>query len=138
MKMIDPNTRFNETLTEQEIFDHISYHLGTQDRRSVQSNGLCVYRGPNNRSCAVGYLLKDNEVDEKINGKGIRALYFDGYCPERLEPHVDLLVSLQGIHDTTSYWTDNRINMKHRLAHTASVNKLDSTILDNPDLAWNK
>jgi len=78
-------------MTAQEVFDIAVGGVLKQGALSAES-GRCFYRGPNGLKCAVGQLLKDDEVNDEL------ALY-DMVLPDRLEPHRKLLEELQSAHD---------------------------------------
>jgi len=58
-------------LTRQQIFDKVAEHLLTQMERSSDSEGVCLYRGPNGLMCAAGCLISNQEYDEIIEGDRI-------------------------------------------------------------------
>ena len=61
----------------QHVFDHVSKHLLTQMKRSEtylpNGSGLtqCLYRGPDNTSCAVGCLIANREYKVQYENKSI-------------------------------------------------------------------
>jgi hypothetical protein len=90
-------------MTKQEVFDYVSNHLLTQNKRSVQGYDACAYRGDNNTSCAIGCMIKNNEYLPTMEGLNIsQLLHKENINPSlkaRLLPHENLLCSLQVIHD---------------------------------------
>ena len=59
----------------QEIFDTVSTHLLTQNRKSItEINGkpeVCAYRGNNGASCAIGCLIPDAAYHPDLEGQSI-------------------------------------------------------------------
>lgn len=138
MKTIDESIRFSPDLTGQQIFDLAVHHLGTMPCRSVETSGQsCMYRGPNNNSCAVGYFISDEEYTEKMEGYGLHTLIERGLCPNRLGKHRDLFRALQRVHDIEEHWDDNRLHMKAQLIIVGQGFKYDTSVLNNPEYAWN-
>ena len=90
--------------TEQQVFDQAAKHLLTQMRQAQTNFGGCQYRLELNDGtvlkCAVGCFISDNEYHHRIEGE-IYCSYnfreFFGFKDEA--PHVDLLMSLQNLHD---------------------------------------
>jgi len=55
-------------MKNQEIFDKAYLGLKSQGFiRSVSSGISCVYRGPEGRKCAVGWLIPDEKYDPKFD-----------------------------------------------------------------------
>lgn len=138
MKTINVEDRFKDDLTEQEIFDFVAHHLGTMKERCVDDRGRCVYRGPDNNSCAAGYLLTDGEAANVCNCDGFVPLCMNGKIPHRLVRHQSMISSLQCIHDSSGDWEDRRRGMLASLKDMAMYRNLDDSILSNPDYAWNR
>ena len=93
-----------ETVSAQEIFDHVVAHLRGQSQfcRAGGTAG-CAYRLGDN-ACAVGALLTDEEartiVDGGYNtGVSVQGLEMRRLLPDRLVPHKWLLQDLQLVHD---------------------------------------
>lgn len=83
--------------TEQEIFDQVSSHLLTQNRKSkISSNHMCAYRGDEGLKCAAGCLISDEEYTEKMEENSWYNLIKLGLIPEH---HAGLISQLQTIHD---------------------------------------
>ena len=51
-------------MNNQEIFDTIAKHLLTQNQKSLDNTGKCVYKSALGLSCAVGCLLKDKDTTD--------------------------------------------------------------------------
>lgn len=113
----DPYLHFSE----EELFRLISRHLFAQGEpsRSKDSEGttsnVCLYRGPNNTKCAVGFLIPDSSYKENMEGHGIDSLLqsFPNDLPEVLWKNRELLSRLQSIHD--GYSTSSKISFNSHL-----------------------
>lgn len=96
------------SLTLQEIFDKVAKHLLTQNAQSI-AEGICRYRDPEGRKCAVGCLIPDACYLPSIEGRTITEgqLSYAGPLRRVLERSgiptdkttFSLLRSLQGVHD---------------------------------------
>lgn len=90
----------------QEIFDTVSVHLLTQNKKSQESSfySSCLYRGPNGLKCAVGCLIKDEFYNIHIENYSsdaecvIKALGQSGIIID--DEITEILYDLQDIHDT--------------------------------------
>lgn len=94
-------------LSSEEIFHRVAIHLFSQgeparakDREGGTSN-VCLYRGPNNTRCAVGFLIPDSAYKEEMEGHGLSALLnnYGESLPASFWTYKELLSSLQTIHD---------------------------------------
>lgn len=108
----------------QEIFDLVTTHLFTQNRRAEQYDGACAYRFDGLR-CAVGVLIPDNVYCPAFEGKAVGTLieefFLFGLADWR--EHGPLLSKLQRIHDncpTLSDETFDRIELERRLLACAA------------------
>ncbi len=84
------------TRTNQEIFDKVADHLLTQQARSDDGHGVCLYRGAGGMKCAVGIFIPDAVYDIAHEKMGIRSLPLDF---EPTNTQVSLLRVLQAVHD---------------------------------------
>ena len=75
--------------------------LGTSTQSFWLSTARCLYRGPNNRRCAVGWNLYDYEYDPDMEEMLLRDV-----LPKRLIPYLQFLRRLQVIHDKAGYVND--------------------------------
>lgn len=89
-----------ETISAQEVFDHVLEHLREWDGEACAINGRCVYRreGAGNPACAAGCLLTDEET-KALRNFSWTAVNEYGLDPERLRPHAALIAGLQRLHD---------------------------------------
>ena len=107
-------------MTNQEAFDKVVAFLTKQNCRSMSVNGLyCAYRGIGGMKCAVGCLIPDDEYDPKMDGLGsldIRSILKDFSIPSLNGIAVDLLESLQRVHDNVSpeYWQGKFEEVAHK------------------------
>lgn len=83
-----------ETMTAQQVFDHVCEHLMQQGERSVDGD-YCRYRGPNGTACAVGCLIPNHFYRKEMEGADVK----DIKLPPQLTPHEELLEDLQRVHD---------------------------------------
>jgi hypothetical protein len=87
----------------QEIFDFVANHLLTQNKKSVEESGTCLYRC-GDLKCAVGALISDEDYDCNFEMQNLRILsskketIFNHIEESRLE----FLMHLQTIHDDFS------------------------------------
>lgn len=117
----------------QEIFDKVVIHLDTQGRRASDPGiAGCFYRTPDGLSCAVGCLIPDNEYKPEMECGSVYALVRSfPRVPSiaAVAPNVDLLYSLQIVHDSSYNW-ENRLTMVMKLEAVADRFMLDTKVLD--------
>ncbi len=114
MKVI--NEKYLHKATEQEVFDYITSNLLRQNKRSVNEDGTCMYRGVEDTKCAGGWLLSSKAYRRDIEGESwedvIRLLGISN-------KHCELISRLQDIHDTKSIkrWREefNKVAEKYSL-----------------------
>jgi hypothetical protein len=120
----------------QQTFDTIVQHLRRQGHRAVNETGYrCEYLAPDGSRCAVGALIPDGHPALKPGiGLGVEDLLsaFPDLC-ELIAPtrdHVDLLCSLQCIHDWRASWTDSGLSAEgwERLRRVARSFNLDDSV----------
>lgn len=90
-------------MTPQEVFDKVVTHLRKQGRSS--RNGKCLYRY-GDLKCAAGCLIEDEEYRPFMDGDSDTSIGRILHHPdtpvsmrERLAPHLELISSLQNLHD---------------------------------------
>ena len=101
-------------MNNQEIFDTIATHLLTQNKKSLDNTGKCVYKSSLGLSCAVGCILKDKDTStyEGVGVDGLRNALIDrnqkNLYQDLLSVNVpdtdeafNLLADLQDIHDAS-------------------------------------
>lgn len=82
--------------TTEEVFEYIRNHLLTQNSRSADIDGTCVYKNEQGLKCAAGCLIPDEKYHPKIEGTKWCKLVGIGYVPKA---HVKLIQEMQYIHD---------------------------------------
>lgn len=112
-------------LNSQQIFDRVVQHLAQQKHAATNVQGMCLYRAPKGRSCAVGCLIPNDQYESNFENTGVRALVGDGTL---LFPNtnVELLVRLQEAHDLTN----NANALCHILRNIASEFDLNDEKVD--------
>jgi hypothetical protein len=85
----------------QEIFDFVANHLLTQNAKSVEHNGTCLYRC-GDLKCAVGALISDEDYKCSFEQNSVRLLA--GKIEKTIfsdieESRLTFLMHLQEIHD---------------------------------------
>ena len=85
----------------QQIFDTVSTHLLTQNRKASNKGGDCFFRTKDGATCAVGCLIPEAAYYPEMEGLHLSELLRDGLLPvgeDNREQKFDLLRSLQHIH----------------------------------------
>lgn len=98
-------------ISAQEIFAVVAEHILTMPHRATDLGGRCAYRGRDGLSCAIGCLLTDDEyrlgngetIDD-LPDNSVGCLEDQKFLPQRLARHIELLSSLQGVHDNRGNW----------------------------------
>ncbi|WP_395066127.1 hypothetical protein [Paraburkholderia silvatlantica] len=100
-------TRFLATLDAQDVFDVIAWQLLRQNARATAFDGVkCMYRAPDGKRCAIGWIMPDEVYHKTIEFMGVRDIaqqmintnYADAFA-RFLYRHMDLLRDLQEMHD---------------------------------------
>src|SRR5262245_12433945 len=96
-------------MDRQAVFDTVAKGLLEQNARSIGADDeRCLFRGLDNRKCAVGFLILDNEYDpamEKLplehvlSGPIAARLGADIRYEETHSSDLSFLYQLQAIHD---------------------------------------
>ena len=94
------------TASLQEIFDFVVSNLLKQNAKSVSEEhpDECLYRGPNGKKCAAGFLISDSRYSKSLEGQNIYYIInaimpdFDSNNSEHFSKRA-LIVNLQEIHD---------------------------------------
>ena len=95
-----------ETASLQEIFDYVVTNLLKQGSKSTSEEhpDECLYRGPNGKKCAAGFLISDSRYSKLLEGQNIyytiNAIMpnFDSNNSEHFSKRA-LIMNLQEIHD---------------------------------------
>lgn len=84
-------------MTRQEIFNTVWNGLKSQGFECSAHNGTCLYRGPNGRKCAAGWLIPDEEFDDALNAKKAEMVPF---FMKNFYDQMEFICKLQLIHDS--------------------------------------
>ncbi len=121
-------------MIKQEIFDTVATHLFTQGKRAFdETEGLCAYLTSNGNKCAVGCLIPKEAYRESMEGNDVYALraYLwerDIVIPAITSDNMDLLCSLQAVHDRVQNWETTEA-MQTALEDVAIEFELSDTVL---------
>jgi hypothetical protein len=89
--------------TKREVFDIVKNHLLTQNKRSVDEYGRCMYRAPDGSKCAIGCLIPDERYKpelEKLAAYSNEVLAsLEGVLSDEESGWGMFLNSLQSVHD---------------------------------------
>lgn len=86
-------------MTEQEVFNRIAAHLLTQNVRSLDSHGNCMYRGPAGLKCAAGIFIPDSRYCSSLENIGCSAKVIKNVMEPEVVGAIDLIREAQSIHD---------------------------------------
>lgn len=101
-------------MTLQEQFDTAARGLLAQGRLSSM-NGVCKYRGPDERKCAVGFLIPDEmynpemdygmQLEEVLHDLRTKGLELDYCLCQNLQTiHDQVPAEIKLTQDVTSHW----------------------------------
>ncbi len=110
-------------LTDQEVFDIASNHLLSQNQKSRDSDGVCLFRGPLGMMCAVGPFIPNEKYDKTLELDDVGSLQRKGIIPK--EYKTTLLLDLQRVHDRheSEFWLEEllKVAMNHGLSFVKPV-----------------
>lgn len=109
--------------TLQGFFDKAYELVVEQGRASYHPDSGCLYRGPDNTKCAIGFFMSD-EYAMKADAKTIAGKDLDIYPNEAYRA---LAILIQNAHDDSAQGNDNEsfiIEFKDRMKHVAAVSGL--------------
>jgi len=117
-------------LTLQDAFDTVVRHLAQQGQRSVHrsphGDGLCRYRGPHGRKCAIGIFIPDSHYDGAMEELPVEDVMIRDYRIDITHPSLTQLLShLQGAHDRSATPGD----VQRALSEVAGAFKLDQSLV---------
>ncbi|MGF6978989.1 hypothetical protein QFZ94_007504 [Paraburkholderia sp. JPY465] len=100
-------TAYLLTLDAQDVFDIVAWHLLRQNAQAtLPGTAKCMYRAPDGKRCAIGWLLPDEVYSPSLEFFGVRdlvAMLYEtphgGQFAQFLFEHMPLLRDLQGTHD---------------------------------------
>lgn len=85
-------------MTNQEAFDKVYQHLLKQGEESLsEDGGMCMYRGVDGKSCAIGCLIPDPEYNPSFEGAPVTTIQRGVAALAGLS--TGLLFDLQHVHD---------------------------------------
>lgn len=110
----------------QVIFNKVAKHLLKQGA-PAKDGEQCVYRAFDGKKCAVGCLISDKDYVKQMEGSPVDMVIYAFKLPHYFEKNVDLLCSLQEVHDECFLTKSNRFNKRHllnglrKVAHTHNL-----------------
>ena len=120
-------------MTRQEIFDKVVAHFAVQ-REAAAEDGVCMYRTPDGRKCAIGALIPDEVYSQRLEDKSVGALLLE--FPDIMrasglsEGDLCFLFALQDVHDGCASSNKLFLNyFSHRMRLLAATCKLDDSSL---------
>ena len=120
-------------MTRQEIFDKVVAHFAVQ-REAAAEYGVCMYRTPDGRKCAIGALIPDDAYSQRLEDKSVGTLSreFPGIMRASGLSDGDLcfLFALQDAHDGRASSNKSFLNyFSHSMRLLADEYKLDDSSL---------
>jgi len=85
-------------MTNQRLFDRVSKHLLKQGKKSIDPNGMCLYRDPRGLKCAIGCLIPDSRYYPGLEGKSIYTSAVMA-AARYTKDQIKLVLELQNLHD---------------------------------------
>lgn len=86
--------------TKQEAFDIAVEGIRGQEYQPSERNYTCLYRGPEGRKCALGFLITDEEYSPALDKAGsLSGLLSENLCTVNDTDLRRLLTKLQYVHD---------------------------------------
>lgn len=71
----------------QTLFNKAVTAVIEQGEPSLNTDGYCVYRGPNNHKCAVGHLISDEHYNPEMENKILYDRFVKKDCCEEPPQH---------------------------------------------------
>lgn len=104
MYEFDPNKTIKENrLTFLE--DMVNYYSEDPSRRGVTEEGLCSYRTSDDKTCAIGRYIPDDQYSTDMEEASVRAFYVYPKLPIGvLCLGFDFLGEVQSLHDVDWHW----------------------------------
>jgi len=112
----EQNAHVKTLTTAKEIYNYVVTHLKNQGSQSLSVDDfhrgapfreICAYRGADNKMCAVGCLIADDEYYPEMEGSNVNALLSNYRHLDRLEPHTAMLAELQSLHDRPNFFAQS-------------------------------
>ena len=121
-------------MTRQEIFDKVVAHFAVQGQEAAAEYGVCMYRTPGGRKCAIGALIPDEVYSRSLENKSVRTLLRE--FPDIMRASglsggdLRFLSDLQAVHDGCASSDEPFLNyFSHRMRLLAATYKLDDSSL---------
>lgn len=77
---------------------------------NAQGQQQCLYRTPEGIPCVAGAVIADEDYCEEMDHTGsVYELHDEKLLPEYLVPYIELLHTLQQIHDENESWDGNNL-----------------------------
>jgi hypothetical protein len=96
-------------VSAQTVFNECYRNLFSQGAQSANDGGGCMYRGPNDCKCAVGFFIPDANYYPRLEGSTIEASKVLNALPLEYHAHKGLLGDLQAnVHDIKGAWSEPR------------------------------
>lgn len=121
-------------MTKQEIFDIVWKGILSQGGPSLNHLYGCAYRGENNRKCAAGLLISDEDYTKDYEGEVVSTT-----VPNKLTEYFEsknlniaFIAKLQSVHDNA--WCDSETdedflkNWKSRMRNLALCEELKTPV----------
>ncbi|MBN3756034.1 hypothetical protein G3N95_24040 [Paraburkholderia sp. Tr-20389] len=94
-------------LSAQDVFDIVATAMLRQNARATADGVKCMYRAPDGKRCAIGWLVPDEVYEKSLEFFGVRDIAVRlatesgdaGRFARFLYIHMPLLRDLQGMHD---------------------------------------
>jgi hypothetical protein len=125
-------------LNKQEAFDKAVKGIILQGGPSREDGGTgCLYRGPDGKKCAIGYLIPDELYDPDMEGRGMSTHAFAKFAKilHWNADDIEFLSGLQETHDNASmshYFINDFIEYAAMFAAKYNLNtSVLSTARDN-------
>lgn len=120
-------------MTRQEIFDKVVAHFAVQ-REVAAEYGMCMYRTPDGRKCAIGALIPDEVYSQRLEDKSVDTLFLEFPDIMRASGLSDddsrFLFALQHAHDRCTFSNEPFLNyFSHSMRLLADTYKLDDSSL---------
>jgi hypothetical protein len=119
-------------MTRQEIFDKVVAHFAVQ-RVAAAEYGMCMYRTPDGRKCAIGALIPDEAYNPNCEAAPVSDLFI--HHPKMMQASglrsedQDLLSDLQVAHDDTATGDNFLVDLSRAMRAIARKYGLDASSL---------
>jgi len=90
-----------EPYTQQEAFNRAYLGILGQGRASITENGMCVYNGPDETHCAIGWLIPPEYYDKKFD-KELTLVKVMSRVPALRNLDYVFLSELRSVHDNAA------------------------------------